>query len=144
MRFIRCGGATRKVLTMSFLDSVRCLFVPFSAVCLVVVSGVGTGFGQTSTATLTGIIEDQNGAVLPNVAVTAIDMDRNAERVTRTNDVGNYTLPALDPGSTRSQRHCGFRNPFRWNRPPGTRSSESRCDWIWSDRQTVHVTAAAP
>jgi hypothetical protein len=83
---------------MSFVNSVRFMLVTFSAVCLIVVSCVGTGFGQTSTATLTGIIEDQNGAVLRNVVVTAIETNRNARHITRTNDTGSYTLPALDPG----------------------------------------------
>src|SRR5436190_22948768 len=83
---------------MSFVNSVRFMLVAFSAVCLIVVSCVGTGFGQTPTATLTGTIEDQNGAVLRNVVVTAIETNRNAPHTTRTNDTGSYTLPALDPG----------------------------------------------
>ena len=46
------------------------LFVLFSAACLLLISRRESGIAQTSTATLTGTIEDQNGAILPNVAVT--------------------------------------------------------------------------
>src|SRR6185436_5674338 len=72
-----------------------CLFV---AVGCFVAGFVPDVSGQTSTGTLTGIIEGQDRAVLPNVNVTVTDMNRNTVHVTRTNDVGHYAIPALSPG----------------------------------------------
>ncbi len=58
-----------------------------------------SSFSQTSTATLTGIIEDSTGALLPNVTVLATNTDRNTSQSTKTNEAGGYVIPALPPGN---------------------------------------------
>src|SRR5438874_1516566 len=83
---------------MSLQKSQKCLTALFVAAGFVIVNTATNILAQTSTATLSGTIEDQNRAVLTNVSVSIRDIDRNTERVTRTNDVGAFVMPALEPG----------------------------------------------
>src|SRR5438067_5066119 len=53
---------------------------------------------QTTTATLRGKITDEQGAVLPGVAVTARHVDTNTSRSVVTGAVGQYFLPSLPAG----------------------------------------------
>src|SRR6266480_4538458 len=55
-------------------------------------------FAQASTATLNGLVQDQTGAVLPNVTITATSTKQNTSQSTRTNEVGAYLMPAINPG----------------------------------------------
>jgi hypothetical protein len=84
---------------MSFEYSIRSLLTLFSIGYLLVAGSVTIGFTQTASATLTGIVEDFTGAVLPNVIVSVTNTDRNTEHVARTNQAGRYVLPALNPGN---------------------------------------------
>src|SRR5262245_56369010 len=58
-------SATKGVTFMSFDHSLRSLFALLFVVCLSVSSNVKAGLGQSSTATLTGLVQDPTGAVLP-------------------------------------------------------------------------------
>jgi hypothetical protein len=49
--------------------------------------------------TITGEVRDSSGAVIPGVAVTAINTATNATRTTATNAVGLFDFLALPPGS---------------------------------------------
>jgi hypothetical protein len=84
---------------MSFKKSLRSFLALSSVACLLVAGSGEVSVGQTSTATMTGIVLDQTGAVLPNVTVTITNTDRNTRQITRTNEVGSYVLPALNPGN---------------------------------------------
>src|SRR5438552_4010496 len=83
---------------MALEYSHRFLFALLSVACLLI-TGVRAGFCQTSTATLTGIVQDSTGAVLPNVTVSVTNTDRNLIQFTRTNETGSYVLAALNPGN---------------------------------------------
>ena len=56
-------------------------------------------FGQTASATLSGTVEDENGALIPNAAVTAINTGTALQRDTTTDERGHYVLPLLPPGT---------------------------------------------
>jgi outer membrane receptor protein involved in Fe transport len=53
---------------------------------------------QQSSATLTGVVSDQNGAVISGANVTATNKATNLSRTTLTNEEGVYTIPALPVG----------------------------------------------
>ena len=55
--------------------------------------------GQSATATLSGTVEDQNGAVIPSASVAAINVGTALQRDTTTDSGGNYTFPLLPPGT---------------------------------------------
>src|SRR5439155_4652419 len=58
----------------SWITGLRCFFLSL-AFCLSLQTHVG--FGQTATATLTGIISDSTGALLPNVLVSVRNTAQN-------------------------------------------------------------------
>ena len=56
-------------------------------------------YAQTSTATLTGSVRDQSGAMIPGVTVIVTDPARGTSLSTITNEGGSYVIPALNPGT---------------------------------------------
>jgi carboxypeptidase family protein/TonB-dependent receptor-like protein len=59
----------------------------------------GSAYGQSSTATLSGEVVDQNGAVVPGAAVMIVNPTTGFTREATTNDSGVYNFPSLAPGS---------------------------------------------
>jgi Carboxypeptidase regulatory-like domain len=56
-------------------------------------------FGQSSSATLSGTVEDQNGAVVPGATVTAENKATGLKRQATTNGEGSFTIPLLPPST---------------------------------------------
>jgi hypothetical protein len=69
-------------------------FLLLSAFCL-----LPSAYGQSSTATLSGSVEDQNTAAIPGVTVTVVNKGTMATRETTTNESGYFTVPLLPPGN---------------------------------------------
>lgn len=66
-------------------------------------------FGQTSTATVRGVVLDSSEAAVPAAGIIVKDVDRNTERRTETDTLGRYVLTALPPGTyTLSVEAAGF------------------------------------
>ena len=75
-------------------------------------------YGQTVTATLTGTVTDQSGAVVPGVTVTAKNEGTQLEYATESSAAGAYTIPFLPVGNyVVSAELTGFKkavtNPIR-------------------------------
>src|SRR5213594_2937122 len=60
-----------------------------------------TTFGQGFQGGLRGSARDQGGAVVPGVEVTLTNEATSLSRMTVTNDSGEYSFAALQPGSYR-------------------------------------------
>ena len=84
---------------MFLAQTIRSRFALIGIFCFLLSASAEIGFSQTSTATLTGIVQDSTGAIVPNVAVTATNTDRNTIQTTRTNETGAYVIPALNAGN---------------------------------------------
>lgn len=69
-----------------------------AAVCLVLVSSM-LAFAQTSRGTVSGVIKDQTGAVIPGAEVTLTNTDTTVARTATTNDEGFYRFDAVDLGN---------------------------------------------
>lgn len=50
-------------------------------------------------ATIVGTVVDPSGSVVPNATISATDTETNQTRTTKSNDVGQYTFPALHIGT---------------------------------------------
>lgn len=55
--------------------------------------------GQLGTATISGNITDSSGAVVVGASVTVVNTDTGFRRQTASNDLGQYNLPGLTPGT---------------------------------------------
>ena len=73
--------------------------LPLSLLLFVIHCSLFTTFGQSSTATLSGTVEDANGQIIPNAAVTLTDPAKGLRRTAATNDSGYFTFVLL-PAST--------------------------------------------
>src|SRR5690349_21253501 len=56
-------------------------------------------YAQIDRATLTGIVTDSSGAVIPNAEIAAKEQSTGVETETRTNSRGLYRLPGLSVGT---------------------------------------------
>lgn len=84
-----------KTLLLSLLLLTFCAFTPIIA--------------QTSTATLSGAVQDENGAVIPGATISIADVAKGIKREATTNESGSFTFPLLPPGEyTLLVRHTGF------------------------------------
>jgi hypothetical protein len=65
-------------------------------------------FGQASSS-LTGVVTDPSGGVVPGAAITIVNTQTGAQRETVSNDVGAYTLLQVPPGTWQlTARKVGF------------------------------------
>src|SRR5436190_3630306 len=75
----------------------------------IVLMACGNVWAQ-ATAQISGAFQDQSGAVLPGVEVTATQTETGVRRTTVTNETGTYVLPNLPLGSYRLETALpGFR-----------------------------------
>ena len=78
---------------------------------LILVATLATNaFAQAPTASLVGRVTDSTGAVIPGVTFKATNLDTNLSRQAASNEVGDFTLPFLNPGRyTLEASTKGFR-----------------------------------
>jgi hypothetical protein len=81
----------------------------FGVLLLILIASPLTAYTQSTTATVSGMVEDQNGAVVPGVSITVQNRATSLERQATTNDDGYFTIPLLSPGTyTITARRDGF------------------------------------
>ena len=71
-----------------------------TVVSLSLVFGILTGgvcFGQIKSGTINGRVTDAGGAVVPEAKVSVVEAATKVATVTKTSDVGEYTVPFLEP-----------------------------------------------
>lgn len=79
------------------------------AVCAIALLVPLHAFGQTATATLSGTVLDESGAVIRGASLTLVNFDTVVERKTTANNNGAFTFPFLPPGRyTLTAQHSGF------------------------------------
>src|SRR5437868_5501813 len=84
---------TRSGVRMKRVQKTFCSAIVFLSLNLL------TNAQNIATANLHGIVQDPNGAVIPNAKVTARLAAQNLERTTQSNADGEYVLLNLPPGS---------------------------------------------
>lgn len=80
-----------------------------SNVLLLLLFGIPAVYGQGTTATLSGTVLDEKGAVVPDVSVTILNDSIGLQRETTTSSEGSFTIALLPPGRyTVRARRQGF------------------------------------
>ncbi|HKY42242.1 MAG TPA: carboxypeptidase-like regulatory domain-containing protein, partial [Pyrinomonadaceae bacterium] len=81
----------------------RWLFSACLSMLLVASSGLSISVvGQTSnTGTVTGVVSDEKGGLVPGASVKVVNMGTNAERTATTSSDGVYEITQLVPGNYR-------------------------------------------
>src|SRR5262249_39689622 len=76
---------------------------------LIVLLASAAAFGQTTTGTVSGVIRDGTGAIVPDAKITATNAQIGTARETTTDSQGPYSIPNLGPGqyNVRAER-TGF------------------------------------
>ena len=119
----------------------------FAGILLLIVSTALTGWAQVDTATVVGTIRDSSGAVLPNVIVTATEMDTGVKLTVNSSTDGNYVLTPLRIGRyTVSAQATGFQTEQRTNIVLDVQQN-LRLDFelhVGSVAQTAEVIGQAP
>ncbi len=66
-------------------------------------------FAQSNTGSITGVVEDSNGAVVANATVTITNVGTNETRTTQTDSDGRFEVPSLPTGIYKvSAKGSGF------------------------------------
>lgn len=79
-------------------------------VCLALFAA-GTLLGQGTTGTITGVVTDQTGAIVPGASITITNQATNVSYNLKTNAAGVYYVTSLLPGTyTVQASNSGFKN----------------------------------
>jgi hypothetical protein len=71
-----------------------------SAVCVLCAGlSVGASAQLSTTATITGVVTDKSGAVVPDATITIKNLETGVSSTTTSNASGSYVLPGLNVGS---------------------------------------------
>ncbi|MBI2822069.1 MAG: carboxypeptidase regulatory-like domain-containing protein, partial [Acidobacteria bacterium] len=90
----------------------KCLTLVFSLLFLLLTAT--SGWAQVTTATVSGTVRDDTGAVLPGVTVTLKNVATGIARTVLTGDDGRYTAPNLPLGNTEIEASLeGFQTGVR-------------------------------
>jgi hypothetical protein len=82
----------------------------FIAVLMVLLLLTGAVWAQVSRGTITGIVIDPTGAVVPGVAITITNVETGVTNKGKTNESGMYTVPLLEGATYRlSAEKIGFK-----------------------------------
>src|SRR5579884_1299203 len=79
------------------MRSVSVLFV-VTVVCVAVLLFPSPASGQSSSASVRGLVRDPSGATIPGADVTLLQPDTNVQRKTVSNDAGVYSFSNVPPG----------------------------------------------
>ena len=70
----------------------------------------GRTWGQATTGTLVGTVQDSSGAVISGAKVTVTNQDTQVSQITTTVTEANYTVPNLPPGRYQVEvEYAGFK-----------------------------------
>ena len=72
--------------------------IALSMAMLWILLSAGTGYGQQSSAAVTGLVKDTSGAIISGTQVKIRNVETNTFRETVSNEAGNYTFLNVPPG----------------------------------------------
>ena len=100
--FSRYYPATRPV---KFIALLFCLVVWFTPAPL---------RAQLSSASVTGVVRDSSGSIVPDVTLSLRNVDTAVVRETRSNTAGNYVFLNIPPGNYSLKRQLRVSRPRKF------------------------------
>ncbi len=80
------------------------------SIFVVLILAAGAAFGQQVSGSITGVVKDRQGAVVPNAKITVIDQSRGVSREVTTGQDGTFFVGPLQPASyTVTVEASGFK-----------------------------------
>ncbi len=114
---------------------------------LFLLSFAAAASAQLTTATISGVVKDSTGAVVPGATVTVMNSETGLTRSSNTAGDGAYKFPALPVGTYEVRgEHTGFQRALRngLNLSVGQDAVINLTLEVGAVEQTVAVTAEAP
>ena len=103
--------------------------------------------GQTTTGSIFGTVQDQNGNFIPNAQVTSTDVHTRIAHTVQTNGSGNYVFPSVPPGDySIATQVAGFGQQTQSgvHVDANQNAQASFTLTVGSQSQDITVTSAAP
>lgn len=89
-------------------------FVNLMTLVFLMIWGMPSVEAQITSATMSGIVKDESGAVIPGVSISVKNVENGAVRSAVTDDAGRYSVPLLEPGTYDVQAELsGFQTAVR-------------------------------
>src|SRR2546422_8837999 len=86
----------------------------FAGTIGLIVLGSCLVFGQSSTATISGVVRDTSGALVPGVSITIKHVDTGLTREAVSSESGGYNVPLLPVGPYELTTNMpGFKQDLR-------------------------------
>ncbi len=123
------------------------ILVATSFLCILLIWAVPRSIAQEVRASISGIVTDQSGAVVPGANVTVTSVERNTSTSTITSDTGNYLVSFLLSGMYRITVELpGFKKFVRENitLQIGDRARVDPMLEVGGTTESVVVNAAPP
>src|SRR5712691_1631929 len=130
---------------VNFVSTSR--FVHVFALCVSLLTTGRLALSQLPTATILGVLKDSSGAVVPDAAITAKNVETGLTRTAGSAADGSYRVPALPVGAYEVRvEHPGFRTEIRsgLTLAVGQEAVVNLTLQVGAVEQTVAVTAEAP
>ncbi|MBM3788865.1 MAG: TonB-dependent receptor [Acidobacteria bacterium] len=70
----------------------------WALLCALVLTSGAMAFSQATSGTITGLVKDQSGAVVPGASITVRNLETNATRAVISEPDGRYSVPGLPSG----------------------------------------------
>src|SRR5262245_64020516 len=77
----------------------KCFFISLAVLLLVVLGAGSAAVAQVTNASISGIVQDQSGALIPGVTITITNAETGVALNTLTNEAGAYGFPSIAPGT---------------------------------------------
>src|SRR5262249_29780041 len=87
---------------------------PVAVLLAIVILSASQGYAQVSTGTISGVVQDASGSVVPGAAITVRNVDTGTIRLLTSDAGGRYIAPDLSLGNYEVQgQHSGFQTEIR-------------------------------
>ena len=116
----------------------------FTVAVLGLASSLAFAQGANTKATLTGVVQDASGGVVPGASVVIKNIGTGVTNETVSNETGNFAVAALDPGTYEAKVSLAGFKTFKVDRialTPGATANVSAKLEIGTAEETITVSA---